>query len=113
MAKNDANYKIEKNTYRYKVTGFDENNKPIFTQVGDVKTSVCKGVNNFKELKSQLAKNPDKNTKVNYKDPTFTAKRDRFGRVSRVTKNPSQLKNVVKRISDTEFDVSYFNAVKK
>lgn len=110
----EPDYLIEKTSYMYKKTGIDENGRPVFEQVGNPKSSVCKGIKNFKELKKSLheASKKDSNFKVNYEDPKFTAHKF-MGKTTRITKDPARVKNTVKHVSDDEYVVTYFNAKSK
>lgn len=112
----EPKYDIEKTSYRYKKTDdVDESGRPVFVKIGESKTSVLKDVKNFKELKSKLKKQQDKDKtlKVHYeKSNTFTCSKDKFGRVSKIKRNPARIKNTVKNNGNNEYTVTYFNVKK-
>lgn len=107
--KQTPNYQIEKTSYTYR-----PNADGSMSQVGQPKTSVVKGVNNFKELKSSLA--PDKlkdNQSVAYEDTTFTTRKDKFGRVQSINRNPSRIHHMTEKKSNGDIVVTYFKGKSK
>lgn len=116
MAKNNTEYQIERTTYRYKDTGKkDSKGHNIFEPVGQPKTSIVKGVNNFTELKKKLYDADVKNDKmtIKYKNQTYTELTNNFGKTTGIRKNPREIDYVHKSLGNGEYERTYYRAKKK